>query len=239
MAVRTWTEHRDMERVEMRQQEILLSYERDISRHAESKSIAKIWNVWQSIPGQLARENKKFVYSLIRKGARAKEYEDAIRWIAQAGTIHLVTRVEKPGLPLAGYEAPHDFKIYYGDVGLLRKKAELERTVLMGDGAIFREFKGALAENFVLQELAEQFRTIHYWSSAATAEVDFIVQNGGQVLPIEVKSGDNVKAKSLRLFMTKYGVKKGIRFSRKNVDTRGDIVNLPIFMAGQLKRVLA
>ncbi len=237
-AVRTWVQDQDMASCRQRQEEILLSYERDISKHVEPKAVAKVWNVWRSIPGQLARENRKFVYRLVRDGARAKDYEDAIRWIAQTGNIHLVNRIEKPGTPLSAYEDPHDFKIYYADSGLLCRKSELEISSWLEKDALFTEFKGALAENYVLQSLVSGFPSIGYWTSEATAEVDFVVQSGNRIVPIEVKSGRSVRSRSLGLFLDKYGLPFGIRFSPLNVDLKSPIVNLPIFLAGSLDRLL-
>jgi hypothetical protein len=237
-AVRAWVQEQDMGSCRQRQEEILLSYERDISKHVEPRAVAKVWSVWKSLPGQLARENRKFVYRLIREGARAKEYEDAIRWIAHTGTIHLVHRVEKPGTPLSAYADPHDFKIYYADVGLLCRTTELGVSAWLKQDAFFTEFKGALAENYVLQALVPGYPLIGYWTSEATAEVDFIIQDENRIVPIEVKSGRSVRSKSLALFLERYGLPFGIRFSTQNVDMKNPIVNLPIFLAGSLKRLL-
>ena len=237
-AVLSWVNGRDMNRVEQRQQEILLSYERDISKYVGGSLMAKVWNVWQTIPGQLARENKKYVYASIREGARAKDYEDAIAWISGTGTIRIISRVEKASIPLSAYVDAQVFKIYYGDVGLLRQKVELDKSNFLNENHFFTEFKGTLAENYVLQELASQYRSIFYWSSGSQAEVDFVVQHGTIILPIEVKSGVNVQAKNLRVMMERYGLKQGVRFSLRKMDARGDLLNLPIFMAGQLKRLI-
>ena len=237
-AVRAWVQEQDMGSCRQRQEEIVLSYERDMAKHVEPRLVAKVWSVWNSIPAQLARENRKFVYRLIREGARAKDYEDAIRWIAQTGTIHLVHRIDKPGTPLSAYADPHDFKIYYVDVGLLCRKSELGVSAWLEQDAFFTEFKGALAENYVLQALVPGSPTIGYWTSEATAEVDFIIQDERRIIPVEVKSGQAVRSKSLALFLGKHGLPFGIRFSTRNVDLNSPIVNLPIFLAGSLKTIL-
>jgi predicted AAA+ superfamily ATPase len=237
-AVRAWVQDQDMEDCRKKQDEILLSYERDISKHVEPRAVAKVWGVWNSLPGQLARENRKFVYRLVRDGARAKDYEDAIRWIAQTGNIRLVNRIEKPGIPLSAYEDPHDFKIYFADVGLLCRKSGVGVSAWLEKEAFFTEFKGALAENYVLQALVPGFPSIGYWTSEATAEVDFVIQSGNRIVPVEVKSGQAVRSRSLGMFLEKYGLPFGIRFSTLNVDLKSPIVNLPIFLAGSLDRLL-
>jgi len=237
-AVRTWVQDQDMRSCRLRQEEILLSYERDISKHVEPRTVAKVWSVWRSIPSQLARENRKFVYRLVREGGRAKEFEDAIQWIARTGTIRLVHRIEKPGMPLSAYSDPHDFKIYYSDVGLLCRKSELPISTWLEQDAFFTEFKGALVENDVLQSLVPSFPTIGYWTNDATAEVDFLIQSDVGIIPVEVKSGRSVKAKSLSGFLDTYGLPFGVRFSPLNVDLKNRIVNLPIFLAGSLDRLL-
>jgi len=238
--VKTWTEDRDMEKVELRLSELLLSYEKDFSKHAEKRMAPKLWQVWDSIPAQLAKENKKFQYAKIQAGGRAKEYEDAVTWLVNAGLIHKVKCISKPGLPLSAYEEPSTFKIYLGDVGLLRAKAGLQaRTLLHGD-AFFTEFKGSLVENFFLQEfVAYQNSTVHYWTSDARAEVDFVVPCPEGTLPVEIKSGTAVRSKSLRLYMDRYQMPRGIRCSPLNLREDGGVFNIPLTLISQWNRLLA
>lgn len=243
--VKTWVEQKNMEQVELRQAELLLSYERDFSKHAEKRMAPKLWQVWDSIPAQLAKENKKFQYSKIHSGARSKDYEDAVTWLTNAGLVHQVTKVSKPGLPLSAYEDADSFKLYMLDVGLLRAKAGLQVKPLLQGDAFFTEFKGSLVENFFLQEfLAYHSKSTqghqslaHYWASDARAEVDFIVPLMESHIPVEVKSGNSVHAKSLRVYMERYQVPLGLRMSPLNIRLDGGILNVPLSMVHQMHRL--
>jgi len=234
-----WTKLKDMEEVNSIQSEIITSYERDFSKHSSEMNVAKVWQVWGSIPAQLARENKKFSYSTVKTGGRSRIFEDSIIWLANSGLIYKIQKLVKPGLPIRAYDDLSSFKVYLADVGLLRKKAGLSgNTLLMGD-QLFTEFKGSLMENFVLQELVLQVETApRYWTSRASAELDFIIQQGNNIFPIEVKSGKSVRSKSLRLYMDQYKCTLGLRFSQQNFKMNGGILNMPLFMAGQLSRIL-
>ncbi len=234
-----WTELKDMEEVNSIHSEIITSYERDFSKHSMEMNVAKVWQVWDSIPAQLARENKKFSYSTVKTGGRSRSFEDSITWLANSGLIYKIQKLIKPGLPIRAYDDLSSFKVYLADVGLLLKKAGLSgNTLLMGD-QLFTEFKGSLMENFVLQELVLQVETApRYWTSRASAELDFIIQQDNNIFPIEVKSGKSVRSKSLRLYMDQYKCALGLRLSQQNLKVNGGILNIPLFMAGQLSRIL-
>ena len=212
--------------------DILNSYELDFSKHAPTKDIARIRHVWNSIPAQLAKENKKFLYQTIKSGARAREYEDALLWLIQAGLIHKVNRCNKPHLPLTAYDDLSAFKLFLVDVGLLRSLAHLDAGIFTEKNKIFTEFKGALTENYILQSLLTQFDvTPRYWASEGIAEVDFLIQYKNNIIPCEVKADENIKSKSLTVYNQKYKPPLRIRFSLRNLSFDGDLLNIPLFMA--------
>ena len=217
------------------QQNILTAYEADISKHTGEET-QRVRMVWQSIPAQLAKENKKFVYGAIRKGARAKDFEVAIQWLIDAGLVHKVEQVRDAKIPLKFYANMDIFKLYLLDVGLLGALAMAPpEQILIGDN-VFSEYKGALTENYVLQQLKVIANLpIYYYSKQnSTQEIDFIVQAGSTVLPIEVKAEENVKAKSLAAFIThdfaSYHL-KGVRFSMLGYRDQGWMENVPLFAA--------
>lgn len=180
---------------------ILDAYLLDFSKHADNKTVPKIGYVWSSIPSQLARENKKFLYQTVKPGARAREYEDAVLWLSQAGLVYKIFRTNKPYLPLAAYDDMNAFKLYLCDVGLLRRLALLDPIAVKEGNRLFVEFKGALSENYVLQSLVKQFEALpRYWTSEGKAEVDFIIQIENEIIPVEVKSDENTRGKSLVFF---------------------------------------
>lgn len=196
--VQTWCETHDIEKTEKVQQMILDSYQFDFSKHAPVKDFPKILAIWQSIPEQLAKDNSKFIFGHVRKGWRAKDLEDALVWLEGAGLVYKVCRIEKPFIPMSAYADPTVFKLYLCDVGLLRKLSKLPYEIILESSALYTEFKGAMTENFVLCELLKSSEnTPYYWTSGNLAEVDFVIQCGTQIVPIEVKSERNVKAKSL------------------------------------------
>lgn len=179
------------------QLEILNAYENDFSKHAPVSQLPRIRLVWQSIVGQLAKENSKFIYNVLRTGARAKDFELAIEWLKDAGLIHKVTRLSKSSLPLASYAEWSDFKIYLNDVGLLCAMGNLAPEVVVKNDVLFNEFKGTITEQFVLQQLISESVFPFYWSpDHAKAEVDFVIQIKNQIIPIEAKAAENLKAKS-------------------------------------------
>jgi predicted AAA+ superfamily ATPase len=211
---------------------LIRAYGLDFSKHAEKKDIPKIGYVWASIPGQLARENKKFLYQTIKQGARAREYEDALTWLANAGLVHKIHRISDPSLPLSAYDDLSAFKIYLVDVGILRSLSMLDPIAIREGNRLFTEFKGALSENYVLQSLVPQFEVLpRYWASENKAEVDFILQYKNEIIPVEVKSDENVRGKSLTQYNKQYGPPLRIRYSMKNLKFDDGLVNIPMFMA--------
>jgi len=232
--VDAFAQTRDWQLVRRIQNRILNSYEGDFSKHAPNETVPRIRMVWQSIPSQLAKENKKFVYGVIREGARAKDFELAIQWLTDCGLLLKSHRVSKPGIPLAAYQDISVFKLFLHDVGLLGAMTGLNvRTIIEGD-EIFTEFKGALTEQYVMQQLRlDSERYIGYWTNdRSTAEVDFVIQEEGEVIPIEVKSGENLKAKSFRLFCEKYKPSKAIRTSLSDYKEESWMENVPLYAIG-------
>jgi len=233
-ANRSWKEARDIQR------EILLAYELDFSKHAGRDSIARIRGAWRSLPAQLAKENKKFVYGVVREGARAKEYENALLWLEDAGLIRRVRRVTAPRVPLASYADAAVFKLYHLDIGLLSAMAGLDEKTLLEGSAIFTEFKGALTEQFAFQELSQTFDDCrYYWTrEKSEAEVDCLLQHGGDIFPVEIKAGENLRSKSLRSYAQTYAPKKAIRLSLSDYRDEGWLLNLPLWLASKLKNFL-
>ena len=229
--VDAFTQTRDWQLVRRIQNRILNSYEGDFSKHAPNETVPRIRMVWQSVPSQLAKENKKFVYGMIKEGARAKDYELAIQWLIDCGLLLKSHRVSKPGMPLAAYQDLSAFKLFLHDVGLLGAMAGLDaRTIIDGDD-IFTEFKGALTEQYVMQQLRlDGERYIGYWTNErSTSEVDFVIQEKGDVIPIEVKSGESLKARSFKLFCEKYKPIKAVRTSLSDYREESWMTNVPLY----------
>ena len=214
-------------------EENLMAYEIDFSKHALKADIPKIHAIWKSTPEQLSRENNKFVYRVVREGARAREYENALQWLVDAGMIYQVKLCEKPELPLSFYENSSAFKVYLLDIGLLRKLSKLPAEIFVSATQLFTEFKGAVAENFVLTSLlAQGFAMPNYWTLQGNkAEVDFLIAKGLSVIPIEVKSDRRISGKSFAEYDKKYHPDLRIRFSMNNIKKDANLLNLPIFMA--------
>lgn len=239
-AVRVWTEEGNVKAVEQVQFEIMDSYESDFGKHAPVVDVPKIHLIWDSLPSQLARENKKFMYNVVKNGARAREYENALNWLKNANFVDKVFCISKPGLPISAYDNLDAFKIFMVDVGLLRCKSRLASTAFAEGNRLFTEFKGALTENFVLQGLKRQFDVpLRYWASAPY-EVDFILQRENEIIPIEAKAGENVKATSVKRYASLYEdeTKRVVRFSMRNLSCDGKILNVPLFMIDELDRLL-
>lgn len=212
-AVHAYLQNRDLAQVRSIQLTILRGYENDFAKYAPVEIVPKIRMVWQSVPGQLAKENKKFIYGQLKKGARAKEFEAAIHWLVNAGLLIQCRKVVKPAIPLSSYTDFDAFKLYLCDIGLLNAMAQISEQVLLNKNQILQEFKGALTEQFVCQELFLQ-NELYYWTAEhATAEVDFLIQQGQEVIPVEVKAEENLKAKSLKVFVEKYQPAHAIRTS--------------------------
>lgn len=232
-------ENRDIEHTQAVLSNILNAYRLDFSKHTENHLIPKLMYIWNSIPSQLARENKKFVYQLVKPGARAREYEDALLWLQQAGLVHRVSLCNKPALPLSAYTDLSAFKIYMSDVGLLRRLSLLDPIAIREGNRLFTEFKGALTENYVLQSLLLQFeQPPYYWTSGNQAEVDFLIQFRNEIIPVEVKADTNVTGKSLTFYEKQFAPKCRIRYSLKNVKRDGNLLNIPLFMADFTKKIL-
>ena len=216
------------------------SYEYDFTKHIDDKDIPRIKEIWRSIPSQLSRENKKFIFRVIREGARAREYESALDWLVLSGMVYRIYACETPLLPLKHYENTSAFKVYVLDQAILRTMAELPPEAVISKGSLLKEFKGAAAENFVLGSLlAQGFHLPHYWSiSGNKAEVDFLIQDGIDVRPVEVKAEWNISGQSLKVYQEKYNPKLRVRFSMKNLNINGNILNIPIFLCDWLKSIL-
>ena len=225
--------------IEEIQKSILTAYSLDFAKHAPGKDIPRIAAIWNSIPSQLAKENRKFVYKLVKTGARAREYEDGLLWLEHAGMIYRIFCSSKPGLPLRAYNDLSAFKIYLCDGGLLRVMAQLPADLLWTENSLYTEFKGAMAENMVLQSLVAHFDVMpRYWTSEATAEVDFLLQDNTSLLPVEVKSGTRLGGKSLGIYIDRFSVELALRFSMNNLRQDGAILNIPIFLADWTKEWL-
>lgn len=241
-SVLMWTEYHDIEAVQKVLANIIAAYERDFAKHPDVKEFPKISLVWKSIPSQLARENKKFIYKVVKEGARAREYEDAVQWLVNARLVSKIYRSTAPRLPLSAYDDLSVFKLYLVDVGLLRRLSMLAPTAFAEGIRLLTEFKGALSENYVLQALQNQFEvTPRYWSqSNPPYEVDFLIQWENEVFPVEVKAENNVESKSLKAYKEKFHdtVKLRIRYSMNNLKLDGDLLNIPLFMADQTNRLI-
>lgn len=215
------------------------AYRLDFSKYTENHLIPKLTHIWNSIPSQLARENKKFIYQVVKQGARAREYEDALLWLSQAGLIHRIFCCKKPALPLSAYDDLTSFKVYLSDVGLLRRLSGLHPIAISEGNRLFTEFKGALTENYILQSLMLQFEDIpRYWTSGNQAEIDFLIQYQNEIIPIEVKANENVNGKSLTAYNNLFQPKIRIRFSLKNLKQDGNLINIPLFMADFTKEII-
>lgn len=219
---------------------ILALYEIDFSKYAEPKEVTRIRSVWQSLPSQLSKENRKFIYNVIRTGARAKDYEDALTWLKDAGMIYQIFNVTKPGIPLKGYADGDVFKIYACDCGLLRRLAGVRPEVIMNRNAGFTEFKGAMAENIVLQSIMAQNRqeTPFYWTSGNQAEIEFLLEVGTDIVPVEVKAEGNISGRSLSVYTQKYSPARRIRFSMNNLQENGGLYSIPSPMADWLTKLM-
>ena len=240
-AVLSFSESRDFNEVRDIQSRILDAYEQDFSKHAGRDIVPRIRMLWNSIPSQLAKENKKFIYGLVREGARAKEYELALMWLSDCGLIHKVNRINSPHIPLKQYEDLRAFKIYMVDVGLLSCMSGLSQRTLVDGNALFTEFKGALTEQYVMQELAviKGINTYYYTNDRGSCEIDFVVDNGDIVVPVEVKAEVNLKAKSLRTYREKFAPPISVRTSMTDYSKEEWLLNIPLYAIGEIKDCLA
>lgn len=234
--VSVYRDTEDLRAVRDIQEKLLAAYENDFSKHAPTSIVTRIKMLWNSIPAQLAKENKKFIYGLIREGARAREYEVAITWLIDCGLVYKVNRVKKPDFPLRAYQDFQAFKLFVLDVGLLGAMTKLSAKVILEGNALFEEFKGALTEQYVLQQLVlNPEHDIFYWSSdTAKAELDFLIQNDDKIIPMEVKAEENLQAKSLKMFYQKYQPDTAVRTSMSDYRLQDWMVNIPLYGIGQM-----
>ena len=238
-AVQHFVEDHDFSEVRSIQKHILEAYEQDFSKHAPNEIVPKIRMLWNSIPAQLARENKKFLYGLVREGGRAKEYETAIMWLSDCGLVHKISRVNAAGLPLKAYEDLKAFKLYVLDVGLLGCMSGLGSSILLNGNALFTEFKGALTEQYVCQQLKtiEDLGLYYYTNDRGSCEVDFIADTGERIIPVEVKAEVNLRAKSLKTYCEKYKPEIAVRTSMVDYKKEAWLTNLPLYAVHYLARL--
>ncbi|MCR5836663.1 MAG: ATP-binding protein [Lachnospiraceae bacterium] len=242
-AVQTWVDTHNYREVEEVQDRILMDYADDFGKHTSHDTATKVRMIWDAIPSQIARDNNKFIFSHVKKGARAKDLEDALEWLTNAGIAYKLNLVSVPEIPLSGMSDNTYFKVYMSDVGLLRKKSNVNyRTILEGDTS-YIHFKGALTENYVMTQLKCMGVDSYFWRTKADAEIDFLSDYEGVIVPIEVKSADNTKAKSLHLFCNRYNPKMAIKTSLKNVgdnmDCKTHVWSLPLYAFFRLKEYIA
>ncbi len=238
-AVQAWVDTHDYREVEEVQDRILKDYADDFAKHTSPDTAAKVKLIWDSLPSQIARDNNKFIFSHVKQGARAKELEDALEWLVNSGIAYKLNMVANPELPLSGMADTTYFKVYMSDVGLLRRKSNVNyRTILEGDAA-YIHFKGALTENYIMTQLKCMGIDCYFWRTKADAEIDFLSDYEGVLLPIEVKSADNTKAKSLHMFCNRYRPKMAIKTSLKNVGENMDgsthVWSIPLYIIFKLK----
>ena len=238
-AVLHFTENKDFNEVREIQQRIMAAYEQEFSKHAPNEVVPRIRMLWGSIPTQLAKENKKFLYGLIKEGARAKEYELSMLWLTDCSLVHKVHRVTAPSIPLKAYEDFKAFKLFLLDVGLLSCMVRLNQSTLLDGNELFKEFKGALTEQYVLQQLKtiKGLETYYWTNDRGNAEIDFVIDNGSDVIPIEVKAEANLKAKSLKTYCEKFQPKLSIRTSMADYKKEDWLLNLPLYTVKEVGRI--
>lgn len=239
-AVAAFVERGDYKHVREIQKNLLNYYQQDFSKHAEISLVSRLNLVWNSVPAQLAKENKKYIYGQVRQGARAKDFELAIQWLSDCGLIHKVQRITKPALPLAAYTDYNAFKIYLLDIGLLVAMTDLDVRILLDGNRIFTEFKGALTEQYVLQQFISDFdiNPYYYTTTNSTGEIDFVIQTANGVLPVDVKAEENLKAKSLRSYCEKYKPQNAVRISMSNYRKQDWMTNVPLYHLRDLQKIV-
>ena len=238
--VQDFVENKDFESVRNQQKEILSAYEEDFTKHIPTNTVAKIRLLWKSIPAQLSKENKKFIYGAPKEGARARDFEAALSWLINSGLVYRVNKITKPDLPITAYEDFNSFKLFVLDVGLLGAMTDLQADTIIDGNRIFEEFKGAIAEQYVLQ----QFKTIKdlpvfYWSNETSrAEIDFVIQIKSDVVPVEVKAERNLQAKSLKVYMEKFKPNYAIRTSMADYKKTNSLIDIPMYAIEIIKEEL-
>ncbi len=238
-AVQCFEESKDFNEVRNIQKRILEAYEQDFSKHAPNEIVPRLRMLWNSIPSQLAKENKKFIYGLVREGARAKDYETAIMWLTDCGLVHKISRVNAAGIPLRAYEDLKAFKLFMLDVGLLGCMVGLRQRTLLDGNDLFTEFKGALTEQYVCQQLKtiEDLDVYYYTNDRGSCEIDFVVDTGEAIVPVEVKAETNLKAKSLKTYKVKFSPEVSVRISMADYKREEWLVNLPLYAIDQIIRI--
>ena len=240
--VQTWIDTHDIEEVEEVQKDILKDYADDFSKHAPSAEVPKIRWIWDSVPVQLAKENNKFVFSHVKEGKRSAELEDALQWLENAGLIIKTELVEKPEIPLEGFADKTYFKVYMSDIGLLRARSGVSAQTIYNESDLFVRYKGAFAENYVLNELKSIGKEPFFWRSGNSAEVDFIYESNGEMIPVEVKAADNTQAKSYKQFCKKYSPRVGFKMSEKNIAVnfceKTTTYSIPLYLGWNIDRYM-
>lgn len=236
--VNSWVKYKDMEKVNKIQDNILQSYESDFSKHTTNVEANRISIIWNSIPSQISKDNKKFLYQVAKEGARAREYESAVNWLKDANIVNKIYNVTKPSMPLISYNDLSSFKMYLNDVGLLRKKTDLDSKVIIEEEKLFQEFKGALTENYVLQTLVANGLKPYYYTFDNRYEIDFIIQYQNEIIPIEVKAGKSLNNTSLQVYNEINKPNTRIRFSLKNLNKDDNLINIPLFMVEYLTKFI-
>lgn len=238
-AVQSFAENKDFNEVRDIQKRILTAYEQDFSKHAPNEIVPRLRMLWNSIPSQLAKENKKFIYGLVREGARAKDYETALMWLCDCGLVHKVSRVNAANLPLRAYEDLKAFKLFVVDVGLLSCMSGLRQKTLLEGNDLFVEFKGALTEQYVCQQLKtiDDLNVYYYTNDRGSCEVDFIVDTGEQIIPVEAKAEVNLRAKSLKTYQEKFSPEVSVRTSMSDYKKEDWLINLPLYAIAQIAKI--
>ena len=238
-ALNSWVLKKDITEVNKIQKNILEAYEEDFSKHTTATEANRISIIWNSIPSQLAKNNKKFLYQVAKEGARAREYEGAVNWLNDANLIYKIYNITKPSMPLIAYNDLSSFKIYLNDIGLLKSMTNLSSRVIIEGNRIFEEFKGALTENYVLQMLISSgIIKPNYFIFDNKYEIDYLIQYENEIIPIEVKSSENISSVSFKNYNEKFKPKIRVRFSMKNLQKDDNLINIPLFMVEYLKNFL-
>ncbi len=238
-AVQSFSENEDFNEVREIQKKILAAYEQDFSKHAPNEIVPKIRMLWNSIPSQLAKENRKFIYGLVREGARAKEYETAIMWLSDCGLVHKISRIHTADMPLKAYEDLKAFKLFIVDIGLLSCMVGLRQSTLLDGNEFFNQFKGALTEQYVCQQIKtiEDLGIYYYTNDRGSCEVDFVIDIGELIIPVEVKAEVNLKAKSLKTYKERFNPKISVRTSMTDFKKEEWLINLPLYAIEQIFQI--
>ena len=244
-AVKSWVQEKNMESINKIQQNILRAYESDFSKHTSNIEANKISIIWNSIPSQISKANKKFLYQVAKDGARAREYEGALNWLKDANIVYKLYKLTydevktiDPGMPLISYNDLSAFKIYVNDVGLLRRMTDLDSKIIVEGNKLFEEFKGALTENYIIQTLTSIGLNPYYFTFDNRYEIDYMLQYKNEIIPIEVKSSENINNTSLKIYNERYNPKTRIRFSMRNLSKDGNLINIPLFMVEYLDKII-